>query len=318
MKKIKIILFSILLYSCALNYEEYEEEEFQKIQDLFKTEYNLTLDRDKYKMTYINGPSHSLNLFPGVEVPIVIRSKNPIRYRSKYYENDSRLRDISDVGNNDFTIYKYGELYKGDDLRIIRDLLENEEDIDKARAKIPFFNKTNYYTFFLIIDYFGLRPYVLNELIYDKSKGNDFEKIEQILDKYPGIVTFTQDEGWECGDLNKTNIITSFMFVQDDKCIVSGNSKKDYKYSMEKIKEYGKKFEEYFSKERNLKDINWDEFMKYNNITPIIQLNVVGRKEITKKQAQRILDEISPYYNKKTYIITIDAEDENGNLIFVW
>ena len=59
MKKIKIILFSILLYSCALNYEEYEEEEFQKIQDLFKTEYNLTLDRDKYKMTYINGPSHS-------------------------------------------------------------------------------------------------------------------------------------------------------------------------------------------------------------------------------------------------------------------
>lgn len=108
------------------------------------------------------------------------------------------------------------------------------------------------------------------------------------------------------------------MFVQDDKCIVSGNSKKDYKYSMEKIKEYGKKFEEYFSKERNLKDINWDEFMKYNNITPIIQLNVVGRKEITKKQAQRILDEISPYYNKKTYIITIDAEDENGNLIFVW
>ncbi len=315
--KIKIILLSILLYSCMLNYEKHEKKEFKKIQNLFKKEYNIILDRNKYKMTYISGPSHSLSLFPKIEIPIVIKPKKPIKYKSKYYEKDFILNNISD-GDNDFTIYEGGKIYEGRNLIIINSLLKDEEDINKARAKIPFFNKTNYYTFFLIIDYFGLRPYVLNELIYDKSKGNDFEKIEQILDKYPGIVTFTQDEGWECGDLNKTNIRTSFMFVQDDKCIVSGDSKDNYKYSMEKIKEYGKRFEEYFSKERNLENINWDEFMKYNNITPIIQLYVVGRKRITKKQAQRILNEISPYYNKKTYIITIDAEDENGNLIFVW
>ena len=315
--KIKMILLSILLYSCMLNYEKHEKKEFKKIQNLFKKEYNIILDRNKYKMTYISGPSHSLSLFPKIEIPIVIKPKEPIKYKSKYYEKDFILNNISD-GDNDFTIYEGGKIYEGRNLIIINSLLKDEEDINKARAKIPFFNKTNYYTFFLIIDYFGLRPYVLNELIYDKSKGNDFEKIEQILDKYPGIVTFTQDEGWECGDLNKTNIRTSFMFVQDDKCIVSGDSKDNYKYSMEKIKEYGKRFEEYFSKERNLENINWDEFMKYNNITPIIQLYVVGRKRITKKQAQRILDEISPYYNKKTYIITIDAEDENGNLIFVW
>ena len=315
--KIKIILLSILLYSCMLNYEKHEKKEFKKIQNLFKKEYNIILDRNKYKMTYIRGPSHSLSLLPKIGCSIVIKPKKPIKYKSKYYEKDFILNNISD-GDNDFTIYEGGKIYEGRNLIIINSLLKDEEDINKARAKIPFFNKTNYYTFFLIIDYFGLRPYVLNELIYDKSKGNDFEKIEQILDKYPGIVTFTQDEGWECGDLNKTNIRTSFMFVQDDKCIVSGDSKDNYKYSMEKIKEYGKRFEEYFSKERNLENINWDEFMKYNNITPIIQLYVVGRKRITKKQAQRILNEISPYYNKKTYIITIDAEDENGNLIFVW
>ena len=31
-----------------------------------------------------------------------------------------------------------------------------------------------------IIDYYGLRPYLWSSLIYDKSKGNDFEKIEKI------------------------------------------------------------------------------------------------------------------------------------------
>ena len=55
---------------------------------------------------------------------------------------------------------------------------------DDKRSEIPFFNKKYSYNFFKIIDYLGLRPYVLNNLIYDKSKGNDFEKIEEILSKY--------------------------------------------------------------------------------------------------------------------------------------
>jgi len=44
------------------------------------------------------------------------------------------------------------------------------------------FNKTTKSRLLLeIIDYYGLRPYLWSSLIYDKSKGNDFEKIEKIL-----------------------------------------------------------------------------------------------------------------------------------------
>ena len=286
-KLLVILLIGLIICGCNKAKRKIEgEKEFSQLVETIKENFKVILDKEKYIVRDSETPQGRIISRPFYE----IAEKKPVKYKSKYFIKEEGAKVVITQQGEENFVLEY----------------------------VPFFSDKESRVFIDIMIKYGFKPYVLNELIYDKSKGNDFEKIEQILDKYPGIVTFTQDEGWECGDLNKTNIRTSFMFVQDDKCIVSGDSKDNYKYSMEKIKEYGKRFEEYFSKERNLKDINWDEFMKYNNITPIIQLYVVGRKEITKKQAQRILDEISPYYNKKTYIITIDAEDENGNLIFVW
>ena len=45
------------------------------------------------------------------------------------------------------------------------------------------------------------------------------------------------------------------------------------------MKIYGKKFEEYFSKPRKFEEMDWYEFMKYNDIHPIIVIYVTGYPE---------------------------------------
>ena len=307
MKKIiKILLLSLLFSSCATNYEEREQEEFQKVQNLFKNEYHVVLGRNQFQMKYYEGDSHSLSLFPGEEIPKVLRTKEPIKYKSKYFKDIDFLQ-----GNNEISLdrYNYFQVFAND----------NNE---KERAKIPFFKNHNYPMFFMAIDYYGLRPYVLNELIYDKSKGNDFEKIEEIFDKYYNMTYQSQDWGWDCGLLDKRDYgkMISFMYVQDKKCVLKKDSYDNDSdiYSIDEVRKYGEKFEQYFSKERDFDKINWQEFLDYNNITPVLNFYARRTNRLSEKKARKILKKISPYYNKKTYIITLDAQDENGKWITVW
>ena len=64
------------------------------------------------------------------------------------------------------------------------------------------------------------------------------------------------------------------------------------------------------------------EFLEYNNITPIINFyiyrNTTDRRLIKKEEAQKLLMEMSPYYNKKTYLIILHTEDENEKGSYVW
>ena len=171
-----------------------------------------------------------------------------------------------------------------------------------------------------IIDYYGLRPYLWSSLIYDKSKGNDFEKIEKILKKHgikydKKVPVGVSKRTWVCGTMLKEWNHESFeksliskntvLTVIDEECgdqIVEGK--------VERLKMYGKKLEEYFSKPRNFEEIDWYEFMKFNNIHPIISIYV---GYFSKEKIEKIRDEIKPYYNQKDFTILFYYLVDNGN-----
>ena len=191
----------------------------------------------------------------------------------------------------------------------------------RSLKDIPFFNKTTKSRLLLeIIDYYGLRPYLWSSLIYDKSKGNDFEKIEKILKKHgikydKKVPVGVSKRTWVCGTMLKEWNHESFeksliskntvLTVIDEEC---GNQLAEGK--VERLKMYGKKLEEYFSKPRNFEEIDWYEFMKFNNIHPIITIYV---GYFSKEKIEKIRDEIKPYYNQKDFTILFYYLVDNGN-----
>ena len=149
---------------------------------------------------------------------------------------------------------------------------------------------------FDLIKKYGFGPYFMNEFIYDKTKGNDFEKIEEVLSKY----------------IEKDQIRYSLSYYVSDNQIISffNENKSGYiensllnvdidSEEYDKILEIDKKFTSYFSVERDFEKIDWYEFKKYLNIKPI--LCFVTR--LDKKELGKVKEAIKPYYNKDEYTI---------------
>jgi len=109
------------------------------------------------------------------------------------------------------------------------------------------------------------------------------------------------DESFEKNLISKNTVLT----VIDEEC---GNQIVEGK--VERLKMYGKKLEEYFSKPRNFEEIDWYEFMKFNNIHPIITIYV---GYFSKEKIEKIRDEIKPYYNQKDFTILFCYWVDNGN-----
>ena len=101
---------------------------------------------------------------------------------------------------------------------------------------------------------------------------------------------------WACGVIPKEWDSETFkksltrknitLTVIDEEC---GNEVAEGK--VERMKIYGKKFEEYFSKPRKFEEIDWYEFMKYNDIHPIIMIYVADYSE---EKVKKIVKEIKP------------------------
>ena len=303
-----IFLFSIfsLLLSCIdfRSDETLKEEGFHQIHNFFKSEYNLILSKEDFdiNMEVYYKPFSKGRAF-------LLKPKKPIEYKSKYFRENQNLQWVNEGKDWDLS------LWNEETMRIFTFPIEN----DDKRSEIPFFNKKYSYNFFKIIDYLGLRPYVLNNLIYDKSKGNDFEKIEKIFNEYPNIKYDATNVQWACGLLDKRDpgYSVSFIYVQDKECIIKKKNYKDRvdEYSLKGIEKYGKIFKEYFSQERNFVKIDWYEFIKFNNITPILIFDIPDY--LTKKDVEKLRDEITRHYNKKDFIILLQGTDtyidKNGN-----
>ena len=194
-KKIKmllVILSLLCLYSCKNSEEKTKEREEKMLDDyveMLKNEFNLTLDKWEYyvKEEHIVGG----NLIKNPESYVLYKYDVP-KYKSEFFYD----RDLIHVESpptkfvfRDGSILYYSLRYEN---------LEN----------VPFFNKTGKSNLlFEIIDKYGLRPYLWSQLIYDKSKGNDFEKIESILKKHGIEYDKKQDMRssgkWACGIIPK-------------------------------------------------------------------------------------------------------------------
>ena len=301
-KKIKmllVVLSLLCLYSCKSSEEKTKEREEKMLDDyveMLKKEFNLTLDKWEYyvKEEHIVGG----NLIKNPESYVLYKYDVP-KYKSEFFYD----RDLIHVESpptkfvfRDGSILYYSLKY---------------EDIEK----VPFFNKTGKSNLlFEIIDKYGLRPYLWSQLIYDKSKGNDFEKIESILKKYGIKYDKNFSHGgsgvWECGIISDEKIdgrlliTNTVLTIIDKECGIQRS-----KGNIERLQVYGKKFEEYFSKPRKFEEIDWYEFMKYNDIHPIIVIYVTDYPE---EKVKKIVKEIRPYYNHEDFTILFSYYIDNG------
>ena len=277
MKTVKILVISVstffvliiglfLGYSIISQMEEAKEgkETLINIIEEAKTKYNFTMNKNDYEIEVIGHKSGYVFKSPP---PIYGIKKKGISYKSEYFK---KLEDMY------YEITGYGTL----------------EGFDDGRWLLK------------IVADFGLQPYILNTLIYDKTKGNNFEKIEQIFKKYEGKITYQIESNiWECGGIeSQFEQSYNLNYVNNINCRKKSEGYEYYNtYNSEVMEEYGKRYEKYFSTPRSLETINWEEYIKIHEIYPIIKFYFDG----TKEEKEKLRKEIEPYYNKKILDIII-------------
>lgn len=277
MKTVKILVISVstffvliiglfLGYSIISQMKEAEEgkKEFISLIKEAKTKYNFTMNKNDYEIEVIGHKGGYVFKSPP---PVYGIKKKGISYKSEYFK---KLEDMY------YEITGYGTLKGFDDGRWLLKIVAD----------------------------FGLQPYILNTLIYDKTKGNNFEKIEQIFKKYEGKITYYIESNiWECGGIgSQFEQSYNLNYVNNINCRGKSEGSEYYNvYNSEVMEEYGKRYEKYFSTPRSLETINWEEYMKIHEIYPIIEFYFDG----TKEEGEKLQKEIEPYYNKKILDIII-------------
>ena len=276
MRKILILMLSFLLFQqCDDIFTIIERRKNEKaskrildntIEEMRK-DYNLILDENKYEVK-------ALGIMPGSVFTRLyyfgIREKEPVKYKSKYFKE-----------YEGYYVFN-GSMY----------------DEEKWGFK---FSKD----LFGILS-IGLRPYVLNEVLYDKTKGNNFEEIEKIFDESGYKIKANFGEYWRCGVIDEDiGGAANLNFVKDKKCEEEYYDEERHVNIRIGIKKYMEKFKEYFSIERNLETIDWEEYMKFNKIYPLLEFEIEG---ISEEELKKLRKKIKPYFNDKIlYIKLIDT-----------
>ena len=261
---ILMLLIVAFLYYFVLSPKIKKAKYFNETVKMLHKDYKIKINKDDYIAEY-KPPENWLSGYYYMEK----KNKNLKSTKSKYLKLDPEVYYGSSYTN---IIYK-----------------EKYNFFSSER------NEQNSVLFDLIKKY-GFGPYFINEFIYDKTKGNDFEKIEKILSNY----------------IEEEQIRYSLSYYVSDNQIISFFNEKKSSYiensllnvdvdseEYDKILEMDKKFASYFSVERDFDKIDWYEFKKYLNIKPI--LCFVTR--LDKKELEKVKEAIKPYYNKDEYII---------------
>ena len=278
-KKILIIILSLILFQqcddilTMIEKKKNEKTSREILDDIvisMKRDYNLIVDKDKYEVK-------ARGIMPGSvfirHYSFGIRKKGIVKYKSKYFKQYEER----------YFGFRPGEGALGDDLGY------------------------SYSEKLFIMLSFGFRPYVLNNLLYDKTKGNDFEKIEKIFDESGYKMKIEFFSQWSCGTIDDNIGGEGYMnFVKDKKCDEKYYDEEKHRNIRIGIKKYMEKFKEYFSVERNLETINWEEYMKFNEIYPVLEFKIEG---ISQEELKKLRKKIKPYFNDK--ILYIKLMDTN-------
>ena len=261
---ILILLIVAFLYYFVLSPKIKKAKYFNETVKMLYKDYKIKINKDDYIVKYAPPAGWSRGYYYMEK-----KNKNLKSAKSKYLKLDPEVYYVSSYTN---IIY---------------------------REKYNFFSskrdKENSVLFDLIKKY-GFGPYFINEFIYDKTKGNDFEKIEEILSKYIEKDQIRYSLSYFTGD----SIILSFF---NEKSAYMKNSLLNVDIDSEdydKILEMDKKFASYFSVERDFDKIDWYEFKKYLNIKPILCFFVT---KLDKEELGKVKEAIKPYYNKDEYTI---------------
>ena len=261
---ILMLLIVAFLYYFVLSPKIKKAKYFNETVKMLHKDYKIKINKDDYIAEY-KPPENWLSGYYYIKK----KNENFKSAKSKYLKLDLGIKSASSYTN---LIYK--EKYN---------FFSSERDEQNS-------------VLFNLIKKYGFGPYFINEFIYDKTKGNDFEKIEEILSKY----------------IEKDQIRYSLSYYVSDNQIISffNENKSGYiensllnvdidSEEYDKILEIDKKFTSYFSVERDFEKIDWYEFKKYLNIKPI--LCFVTR--LDKKELGKVKEAIKPYYNKDEYTI---------------
>ena len=261
---ILMLLILAFLYYFVLSPKIKKAKYFNETVKMLHKDYKIKINKDDYIAEY-KPPENWLSGYYYIKK----KNENFKSAKSKYLKLDLGIKSASSYTN---LIYK--EKYN---------FFSSERDEQNS-------------VLFNLIKKYGFGPYFINEFIYDKTKGNDFEKIEEILSKY----------------IEKDQIRYSLSYYVSDNQLISFFNEEKSGYiensllnvdiaseDYDKILEIDKKFTSYFSVERDFDKIDWYEFKKYLNIKPI--LCFVTR--LDKKELEKVKEAIKPYYNKDEYII---------------
>ena len=259
-----ILLIGVIIFYIVFLPEIKKAKYFNDTVEMLYKNYKIKINKDDYIAEYKPASGWVSGYYY-----IKKKNENFKSAKSKYLKLDSRIYYGSDYTN----LLNEGK-YK---------FFFSERDEENS-------------VLFDLIKKYGFGPYFMNEFIYDKTKGNDFEKIEEILSKY----------------IEEDQIRYSLSYYVSDNQIISFFNEKKSGYiensllnvdvdseEYDKILEMDKKFASYFSVERDFDKIDWYEFKKYLNIKPI--LCFVTR--LDKKELEKVKEAIKPYYNKDEYTI---------------
>ena len=176
-------------------------------------------------------------------------------------------------------------------------------------------------------DYFyllGLEKYIADNLLYDKSKGNHFDKIEEYLQKnreriFKIFLSDPNDKGVRIYfDMNiMYKLPNGNLYSYDRKMKINNHIE-------ESLGEYGNenyvenKEKGFFKEKVKYEDIDWGKYIEYMEVYPVLYMNVeykynkdsIFDNEIFSdhKNSEKLLEiykEMEKFYNKKTFNFAI-------------
>ena len=170
----------------------------------------------------------------------------------------------------------------------------------------------------------GLREYIIDNLLYDKSKGNHFDKIEEYLQKnreriFKIFLSDPNDKGvriyFDMDIMYK--LPNGELYWQDQRSRINN-------YIIESLGEYGNenyvenKEKGFFKEKVKYEDIDWGKYIEYMEVYPVLYMNVeykdakdgIFNTEIwnSSRNSEKLLEiykEMEKFYNKKTFNFAI-------------
>ena len=177
------------------------------------------------------------------------------------------------------------------------------------------------------VDYFyllGLEKYIADNLLYDKSKGNHFDKIEEYLQKnreriFKIFLSDPNDKGVRIYfDMNiMYKLPNGNLYSYDRKMKINNHIE-------ESLGEYGNenyvenKEKGFFKEKVKYEDIDWGKYIEYMEVYPVLYMNIEykytkdyisnNEKFSDSKNSEKVLEiykEMEKFYNKKTFNFAI-------------